>query len=40
MHLGALANIVMGNDDDANATTKNVPFDEDVAIEVEYVEKE
>mmetsp|Transcript_21682 Transcript_21682/g.33070 ORF Transcript_21682/g.33070 Transcript_21682/m.33070 type:complete len:570 (-) Transcript_21682:84-1793(-) len=37
---GALANIVMGNDDDANATTKNVPFDEDVAIEVEYVEKE
>jgi len=37
---GALANIVMGNDDDGNATTKNVPFDEDVAIEVEYVEKE
>jgi len=37
---GALANIVMGNDDDANIKTKNVPFDEDVAIEVEYVEKE
>jgi len=35
----SIANMIAGTDEYANAKTNNVPFDEDVAIEVEYVEK-